>query len=59
MRGKDLQNVLVIAMLTRLDLHKVFVDDADYNDIYGDLYKTCGVSPTAGAIVIVRPDQCK
>lgn len=45
--------------LTATDLHKVFVDDIDYKDVGGELYATCGVDPKDGAIVIVRPDQCK
>ncbi|KPI42387.1 3-hydroxybenzoate 4-monooxygenase [Cyphellophora attinorum] len=39
------------------DLHKVFVDDRDYNDIHGEIYRHCGVSVEHGAVVIVRPDQ--
>lgn len=39
------------------DLHKIFIDDASYNSGHGHAYRTYGVDPERGAIVIVRPDQ--
>lgn len=42
-----------------VDLHKIFFDDESYNRGHGHLYEHLGISPDKGAIVIVRPDQCK
>ena len=41
------------------DLHKVYVDDMSYNYGHGHAYQTLGVDPEEGAMIIVRPDQCK
>jgi len=30
-----------------------------YNYGHGECYRTLGVDPDAGAVVIVRPDQCE
>ena len=48
-----------IPMLTYLDLHKVYVDDMSYNYGHGHAYRTLGVDPEEGTVIIVRPDQCK
>jgi phenol 2-monooxygenase len=42
-----------------LDLHKTYIDDEHYNSGHGHAYKSYGVDPDVGAIVIVRPDQCE
>lgn len=42
-----------------LDLHKTYIDDEHYNSGQGHAYEKYGVDPDVGAIVIVRPDQCK
>jgi len=49
----------IIALTNTIDLHKTFVDDDHYNSGHGHAYDKYGVSPDVGAIVIVRPDQCK
>lgn len=41
------------------DLHKSYVDDDHYNSGHGHAYKRYGVDADIGAVVIVRPDQCK
>jgi phenol 2-monooxygenase len=41
------------------DIHKTFVDDESYNDGHGKAYEFYGVDPKAGALAIVRPDQCE
>ncbi|KAL4928643.1 FAD binding domain-containing protein [Aspergillus undulatus] len=41
------------------DLHKIFFDDESYNQVHGHLYDHLGISSKYGAIMIVRPDQCK
>lgn len=46
-------------VLTKADLHKTFVDDESYNSGHGHAYKFYGVEPAEGAVVVVRPDQCK
>lgn len=46
-------------MLMMLDLHKVYVDDEHYNSGHGHAYEKYGVDSEAGAVVVVRPDQCK
>lgn len=38
---------------------KTFVDDEGYNSSHGHAYETYGVDPEKGAVVLVRPDQCK
>lgn len=42
-----------------LDLHKVYIDDEHYNSGHGHAYEKYGIDPEVGAVVIVRPDQCK
>jgi hypothetical protein len=42
-----------------LDLHKIYYDDESYNHGHGHAYEYLGIDPVQGAIVIVRPDQCK
>ncbi|KAH7371031.1 FAD binding domain-containing protein [Pyrenochaeta sp. MPI-SDFR-AT-0127] len=39
------------------DLHQTYVDDEHYNSGHGHAYEKYGVDPSAGAVVIVRPDQ--
>ncbi|EDU48898.1 phenol 2-monooxygenase [Pyrenophora tritici-repentis Pt-1C-BFP] len=39
------------------DLHKTYIDDEHYNSGHGHAYQKYGVDPSAGAIVLVRPDQ--
>jgi len=46
-------------MGTASDLHKVFIDDESYNSGHGKAYESYGINPEQGAIVVVRPDQCK
>ena len=41
------------------DLHKVYIDDEHYNSGHGRAYERYGVDTKVGAVVIVRPDQCK
>ncbi|KAF1847067.1 uncharacterized protein K460DRAFT_413874 [Cucurbitaria berberidis CBS 394.84] len=39
------------------DLHKTYIDDEHYNSGHGHAHEKYGVDPSAGAVVIVRPDQ--
>jgi hypothetical protein len=41
------------------DPHKIFFDDESYNDGHGHAYDVYGINPGRGAVVVVRPDQCK
>jgi phenol 2-monooxygenase len=41
------------------DLHKTYIDDDHYNSGHGHAYKKYGIDPSVGAVVVVRPDQCK
>jgi phenol 2-monooxygenase len=41
------------------DLHKTYIDDEHYNAGHGHAYEKYGVDPKVGAVVLVRPDQCK
>lgn len=41
------------------DLHNVFVDDESYNSGHGHAYEKYCIDPTKGAVIVVRPDQCK
>jgi hypothetical protein len=41
------------------DLHKTYIDDEHYNSGHGYAYEKYGADPSVGAVVIVRPDQCK
>ncbi|KAL7627175.1 hypothetical protein AAE478_003951 [Parahypoxylon ruwenzoriense] len=38
---------------------KVFVDEEGYNSPHGHAYEKYGVDSSRGAVVLVRPDQCK
>lgn len=40
------------------DYHKIHFDDESYHQGHGHAYDTYGIDPRAGAICIVRPDQC-
>jgi phenol 2-monooxygenase (NADPH) len=40
------------------DLHKVFVDDEAYDHSHGYAYRFYGVNEAAGALAVIRPDQC-
>lgn len=35
------------------------MDDDSYNSGHGHAYEKYGIDPAKGAIVVVRPDQCK
>lgn len=50
---------MVSDYLRHPDMHKVFVDDESYNSGHGHAYSFYGIDPEKGAMVIVRPDQCK
>jgi phenol 2-monooxygenase len=39
------------------DYHKIFVDDGSYHEGHGQMYRTWGISPDSGCVVILRPDQ--
>jgi phenol 2-monooxygenase len=54
-----LLNALNIVTLMNLDLHKTYIDDEHYNAGHGHAYEKYGVDVDVGALVIVRPDQCK
>lgn len=56
---KTIQPFLVMLTSLRLDLHKTYIDDEHYNSGHGHAYEKYGVDPSVGAVVIVRPDQCK
>ncbi|KAK8088327.1 FAD-dependent monooxygenase [Apiospora hydei] len=40
-------------------LLNVFVDDQSYSSGHGHAYESYGVKPQVGALVVIRPDQCK
>ncbi|KAK8020145.1 FAD binding domain-containing protein [Apiospora arundinis] len=40
-------------------LLNVFIDDQSYNSGHGHAYESYGVKPETGAVVVLRPDQCK
>ncbi|KAK6842779.1 FAD binding domain-containing protein [Apiospora arundinis] len=40
-------------------LLNVFIDDHSYNSGHGHAYESYGVKPETGAVVVLRPDQCK
>lgn len=42
-----------------LGLQDVFVDDQSYHAGHGEAYAKYGVDAAVGAVVLVRPDQCK
>lgn len=52
-------NCSTISNLEYLDLHKIYYDDESYNDGHGRAYEYLGIDPAQGALIIVRPDQCK
>lgn len=58
-RGRELSFSSCIPYLTHTDLHKMYYDDESYNKGHGHAYDFLGIKPEEGAIVIVRPDQCK
>lgn len=60
-RGADalISNISNIPNPEYLDLHKIYYDDESYNDGHGHAYEYLGIDPAQGALVIVRPDQCK
>lgn len=58
-RCDNLEFAPLFIALTYLDLHKVYVDDMSYNYGHGHAYRALGVNPEVGAVIIVRPDQCK
>ena len=41
------------------DLHKTYLDDDSYHCGHGHAYNSYGIKPEEGAMVIVRPDNCK
>jgi len=49
----------IVTLTNATDLHKTFIDDDHYNSGHGHAYEKYGVSLDVGAVVIVRPDQCK
>ncbi|KAI1094591.1 FAD binding domain-containing protein [Rostrohypoxylon terebratum] len=49
----------VVSKWKMKSLFKVFVDDEGYHTPHGHAYEKYGVDPKKGALVIVRPDQCK
>ena len=40
-----------------VNLHKIFLDDESWNSGHGHVYKTLGIDPRAGCIIVARPDQ--
>ena len=58
-RGKSKPDHLLSLLMTRVDLHKVYVDDQSYHSGHGRAYEFYGVRPEKGAMAIVRPDGCK
>lgn len=50
---------LALILMLDTDLHKTYIDDEHYNSGHGHAYEKYGVDPRVGAVVIVRPDQCK
>lgn len=50
-------NRLTSSLLT--DPHKIYFDDESHNHGHGHAYETYGIDPERGALVVVRPDQCK
>ncbi|TQN70544.1 FAD-dependent monooxygenase terD [Colletotrichum shisoi] len=40
-------------------LQNIFVDDESYHTGHGEAYSKYGIDPDAGAMVLVRPDQCE
>ena len=53
------QNTEAFSLTFDSDLHKIYYDDGSYNMGHGHAYEHLGIDPAQGAIVIVRPDQCK
>lgn len=46
-------------ILSLSDLHKIYYDDESHNKGHGHAYEYLGIDPKQGALIIVRPDQCK
>lgn len=59
MKCKNGLNTIDFAILIFPALFKVFVDDEGYHSPHGHAYEKYGIDPKRGALVIVRPDQCK
>lgn len=59
MRGRANPDQLLSLLMTRLDLHKIYIDDESYHSGHGHAYEFYGVHPEKGAIAIIRPDNCK
>lgn len=59
MRGETNPDHLLSLLMTRLDLHKIYIDDESYHSGHGHAYEFYGVHPEKGAIAIIRPDNCK
>lgn len=45
--------------LATLDLHKTYIDDESYYSGHGKAYEKYNIDVDKGAVVVVRPDQCK
>lgn len=55
-------HLFFLLLTTSTDLHKTYIDDEHYNSGHGHAYEKYGVDPkvgAVGAVVVVRPDQCK
>lgn len=58
-RGEINLHHVLSCLTTKLDLHKIYIDDQSYHSGYGHAYDVYGVDRKSGAIAIVRPDGCK
>ena len=58
-RGKDNVWHQASLLITHLDLQKVYIDDESYHSGHGRAYDFYGINPDRGAVIIVRPDNCK
>lgn len=59
MRGRANPNHLLSLLMTRLDLHKIYIDDESYHSGHAHAYEFYGVHPEKGATAIIRPDNCE
>ncbi len=59
MRGRANPDYLLSLLMTRLDLHKIYIDDESYHGGHGHAYDFYGVHPEKDTIAIIRPDNCK
>lgn len=59
MKGRANPDHLLNLLMTRLDLHKIYIDDESYHSGHGHAYEFYGVHPEKGATAIIRPDNCK